>query len=38
MFIEKIKQDISESSSVKELMLNDEKIINLINEIAQGIN
>ena len=36
MFIEKIKQDISESSSVKELMLNDEKIINLINEIAQA--
>ena len=35
MFIERIKKDIKESSEVKNLILNDEAIINLIDEIAK---
>ena len=35
MFIDKIKQDIEESSNVKKLILKDTSIINLINEIAK---
>ena len=35
MFIERIKKDIKESSEVKNLILNDESIINLIDEIAK---
>ena len=35
MFVERIKKDIKESSEVKNLILNDESIINLIDEIAK---
>lgn len=35
MFTEKIKKDINESAKVKELILKDPSIINLINEIAR---
>ncbi len=35
MFTEKIKKDINESAKVKELILKDPSIINLINEIAK---
>jgi len=36
MFVKKIKQDITESSKVKDLILHDSPTINLINEIAEA--